>query len=261
MVLEALPAGVEKIFARADSGFYCWDAVSAYQGRGVQFIISARKTARLVEALQAAVWKSPAGTHADAQCQFSYQPEGWAKACRFIALRYKKKPQPATADEPEQYQLFDTPAYTYRVFVSAPQRRGFPVGEGPTHVVVGNHGSWRAVQSGNRLGWSLATKSTNGGRATLQAVMRVKLEQASKVKSWTSTRLTNGEDRADREETRRRRALLPTDKHLIRSIGVVSTACREGNPGNWGSPGTGGRSHLLRHQKGWRPARVSERVT
>jgi len=118
MVLEALPAGVEKIFARADSGFYCWDAVSAYQGRGVQFILSARKTTRLVEELQAAVWKPAPRTDSDGQCEFYYQPEGWGTACRFIALRYKKKPKPAAADEPEQYQLFDTPAYTYRVFVT-----------------------------------------------------------------------------------------------------------------------------------------------
>jgi Transposase DDE domain group 1 len=117
-VFEALPAGVEKIFARADSGFYCWDAVRAYQDRGVQFILSARKTARLAEALQAAVWKPAPRTDADGQCEFSYQPEGWGRACRFIALRYKKKPKPTAAEEPEQYQLFDTPAYTYRVFVT-----------------------------------------------------------------------------------------------------------------------------------------------
>jgi Transposase DDE domain group 1 len=121
-VFEALPAKVETILARADSGFYCWDAVSTYEGRGVQFIISARKTARLIEALKAAVWKASPRTDADGQCEFSYQPEGWAKAHRFIALRYKKKPHPATADEPEQYQLFDTPEYTYRVFVTNMQR-------------------------------------------------------------------------------------------------------------------------------------------
>ena len=34
--------------------------------------------------------------------------------------------------------------------------------------------------------------ATYGGRATLQAVTRVKSEQASKVKSWTPTRLRNG---------------------------------------------------------------------
>jgi len=68
--------------------------------------------------LKAAVWKPSPRTDANGQCEFLYQPEGWEKAYRFIALRYKKKPQPAAADEPEQYQLFDTPEYTYRVFVT-----------------------------------------------------------------------------------------------------------------------------------------------
>ena len=70
----------------------------------------------------------------------------------------------------------------------------------------------------------------------MQAVTRVKLEQASKVKMWTPTRLRNGEGCTDREEARRGIALNPsTDKHLIRSTGVVSTACREGDPGQWGA--------------------------
>ena len=111
-VFEALPPQVETIFARADSGFYCWDAVAAYEGRGVQFIISARKTARLVEELKATDWKRSPRTDAEGQCEFRYQPEGWGKAYRFIALRYEKKPKPQAADEPEQYQLFDTPEYT-----------------------------------------------------------------------------------------------------------------------------------------------------
>ena len=63
----------------------------------------------------------------------------------------------------------------------------------------------------------------------MQAVTRVKLEQASKVKMRTPTRLRNGEGRTDREEARRGSALLPsTKKHLFRSTGVVSTACRKG---------------------------------
>ncbi len=121
-VFAALPAQVKTIFARADSGFYCWPAVAAYEGQGVQFIISARKTARLVEAVKAAEWKRSPRTDADGQCEFSYQPEGWEKAYRFIALRYQKKPKPAAADEPEQYPLFDTPEYTYRVFVTNMKR-------------------------------------------------------------------------------------------------------------------------------------------
>ncbi len=54
---RALPGGVKKILARADSGFYCWEAVAAYQQADCQFVIVARKTRRLVERLQQAEWK------------------------------------------------------------------------------------------------------------------------------------------------------------------------------------------------------------
>ena len=55
-------------------------------------------------------------------------------------------------------------------------------------------------------------KSAIGRAATLQAVTRVKPEQASKVKSWMPTRPLTGEGRANGEET---------DKHLF------------GPPGYW----------------------------
>jgi hypothetical protein len=38
-VFAALPQSVSKIYARADSGFYCWEAVEAYQSQGCQFMI------------------------------------------------------------------------------------------------------------------------------------------------------------------------------------------------------------------------------
>ncbi len=114
----ALPKGVERVYARADSGFYCCEAVEAYERRGWQFIISARKTARLVDELKAAEWKPSPRTDADGQCEFRYEPEGWGKAYRFIALRYEKEPRPREAGEPEQYQLFETADHTYRVFVT-----------------------------------------------------------------------------------------------------------------------------------------------
>jgi len=117
-VFAALPPTVKRIEARADSGFYCGEAVEAYDNRGVQFVVSARKTSRLVEELKAADWKRSRRTDADGECEFRYQPEGWGKAYRFIALRYEKKPKPSAVDEPEQYQLFDTPEYGYRVFVT-----------------------------------------------------------------------------------------------------------------------------------------------
>jgi hypothetical protein len=117
-VFATLPAAVQTIYARADSGFYCAEAVEAYEQSGVQFIISARKTSRLVDELKAADWKPSPETDAHSQCEFLYQPEGWAKSYRFIALRYEKKPKPRTPEKPEQYQLFDTPEYSYRVFVT-----------------------------------------------------------------------------------------------------------------------------------------------
>jgi hypothetical protein len=82
-------------------------------------------------------------------------------------------------------------------------------------------------------GWAEASgqKSAIGGRATLQAVTRVKLEQASKVKSWMPTHQVLGEGRADREENRH----AP-----VRSTGVMSTACKESGLSHWGISGAGG---------------------
>jgi hypothetical protein len=115
-VFAALPPCVRKIFARADAGFYCWEAVEAYAKGKASFIIVARKTARLLQELQKAHWEPSPKTDADEQCEFWYQPEGWGRAYRFIALRYKKKEK--SEPEREQYQLFDSPQYRYRVFVT-----------------------------------------------------------------------------------------------------------------------------------------------
>ena len=113
-VFAAVPRWVGKIFARADAGFYCWEAVQAYEKQEASFIIVARKTPRLLEELQKADWRPSPKTDADQQCEFRYQPEGWEKAYRFIALRYEKKDEAPK----EQYQLLQTAEYIYRVFVT-----------------------------------------------------------------------------------------------------------------------------------------------
>ena len=115
-VFAALPGCVDRLFARADSGFYCWEAVQAYEHAKAHFIMVARKTSRLLDQLQAAAWKPSPKTDADQQCELWYQPEGWGKAYRFIALRYTKNDKPP--QKREQYQLFETPQYLYRVFVT-----------------------------------------------------------------------------------------------------------------------------------------------
>jgi hypothetical protein len=117
-VCAALPAGVKQIYGRADSGFYCREAVEAYEECQVRFVISARKTSRLVELLHQAEWKESEKTDADVECEFRYQPEGWEKEHRFVALRYEKAREEVAKEESEQYQLFETGQYTYRVFVT-----------------------------------------------------------------------------------------------------------------------------------------------
>jgi hypothetical protein len=128
MVFAFVPKTVKTLLARADSGFYCWDAVEAYESVKCGFIIVARKTARLVEQVKAAEWQRSPGTDANGQCEFWYQPDGWGKAYRFLALRYEKKPKAGGVDTPDQYQLFETPQYIYRVFVTNM--------DGPVHTLV-----------------------------------------------------------------------------------------------------------------------------
>ena len=43
-VQQALPPGVKRIYGRADSGFYCREAVEAYEEFDARFVICARKT-------------------------------------------------------------------------------------------------------------------------------------------------------------------------------------------------------------------------
>src|SRR6202521_4112449 len=90
-VCAALPPGVKQIFGRADAGFYCREAVEAYEECAAQFVISARKTSRLVEKLRQAEWKPSKKTDAGWECEFRYQPDGWKKEYRFVVLRYEKR--------------------------------------------------------------------------------------------------------------------------------------------------------------------------
>ncbi len=115
---HALPPADRRL-ARADSGFYCHEAVAAYEAAACQFVIVARKTSALLAALTAAAWRPSPDTDADEACEFPYQPAGWPRPYRFVALRYETPPEAEAAATPvEQYQLFATAAYTYRVFVT-----------------------------------------------------------------------------------------------------------------------------------------------
>jgi len=90
-------------YGRADSGFYCREAVEACEEFDARFAISARKTSRLVEQLRHAEWKLSPKTDGDAECEFHYQPDGWKKPYRFVALRYEKAREETEPEESEQY--------------------------------------------------------------------------------------------------------------------------------------------------------------
>jgi Transposase DDE domain group 1 len=117
-VHAALPPDVKQIYGRADAGFYCREAVEAYEAFHARFVISARKTSRLVERLRQAEWKPSQKTDAGWECEFRYQPDGWKTEYRFVALRYEKTREEVEPEETEQYQLFETSQYKYRVFVT-----------------------------------------------------------------------------------------------------------------------------------------------
>jgi hypothetical protein len=64
-----------------------------------------------VRALEAADWKKWAGS--GGVCEFKYQPEGWNRRRRFVAVRYAVEQEAS-----DQYQLFSTEGWKYRVFVT-----------------------------------------------------------------------------------------------------------------------------------------------
>jgi hypothetical protein len=70
------------------------------------------------ELVKAAEWQPSPRTDADRQFEFQYQPDGWGKTYRFLALRYEKKSKAGAVATPDQYQLFETPQSIYRVFVT-----------------------------------------------------------------------------------------------------------------------------------------------
>ena len=122
-----------------------------------------------------------------------------------------------------------------------PKGADYQWGKDPLEQLMVRFDSYRAGRLGNQASRNLVKKSTLGGRATWQAVTRVKLEQASKAAMWMPTRRTSGEGRADWEEPGAG-ARHPLTVSTSRATGVVSTACQEGNLRQWGRLGMVGGS-------------------
>jgi hypothetical protein len=103
-----VPADAQRIW-RADSEFYCKEAVMICEQQDVNFVISVRKTAPIMQFIRDANWTK--SKLCDGLTEFYYQPIGWARKYRFIVARYEKK-------QDEQTELFEDTKYKYRAFVT-----------------------------------------------------------------------------------------------------------------------------------------------
>jgi len=107
-----LPSSVHKVTVRADSEFYCWEAVSTCRAEGLDFIFSVKKSR---PEFDEKAWYS-AGQSDVQYNAVLYQPKGWKTLCRFVAMRIRKDPN---APENQQLECFDDDLYKYRIFVTS----------------------------------------------------------------------------------------------------------------------------------------------
>jgi hypothetical protein len=110
-ILSLLPSSVRTIRVRADAGFYDGDFTALLRDNRIGFVLVAHMTRPLREKVARARY-SPI-TAALSIAEFRYQPIGWDKPCRFVALREK-----LTEDRQEQLKLFTLENYAYHCVVS-----------------------------------------------------------------------------------------------------------------------------------------------
>jgi hypothetical protein len=111
--MRGIDERVEEVVGRMDAGFYAKEVVEGIEALGERYsyILVAQKTSALVRELEGADWKRWAGS--GGVTEFWYQPEGWNRRRRFVAVRYAGE-----AEASDQYQLFASEQWKYRVFVT-----------------------------------------------------------------------------------------------------------------------------------------------
>ena len=110
-----MPGCVQKVLFRADGEFFSWQAVSACIENGFDYII-ANKVAG--PPFDPKTWYRPKKRKPFEFNSCIYQPQGWKRPCRFVAMRIPKELK-TPAGEPMQYELFEDGQYTYRVFCTS----------------------------------------------------------------------------------------------------------------------------------------------
>lgn len=109
--LLILPKTARTIRVRADAGFYSGEFIKQLSDKKIKFAVVAHMTAPLREKCLRAKYSAVSGEISTAE--FRYQPDGWEKSERFVALREK-----LTEERKEQLKLFTLDKYAYHCIVT-----------------------------------------------------------------------------------------------------------------------------------------------
>ena len=122
-----LPGCVQEVLLRADGEFLCWQSVQVAMEAGFDFIIANRGCTPVFETDQ---WYQPWKRKSLQYNSCIYQPGGWGRPCRFVAMRILKE-QKHASNQPQQSVLFEDDKYTYRIFCTNLS--------GPAHQVIAQY--------------------------------------------------------------------------------------------------------------------------
>jgi hypothetical protein len=107
-----LPGCVQDVLLRADGEFLGWQSVLACIEAGFKFIIANRGCTPTFETDK---WYRPFKRKPFEYNSCVYQPGGWKKPCRFVAMRIPKDLK-HSSNQPQQCVLFEDDKYTHRIF-------------------------------------------------------------------------------------------------------------------------------------------------
>ncbi len=107
-----LPDQSQTVLLRGDGEFLSWDSVAASTQEGFEFIFGNKVCQPVFESSR---WYRPRKRSGAEYNSCLYQPMGWSRPCRFVAMRIAKE-HPQKSALPAQQPLFDEDRFTYRIF-------------------------------------------------------------------------------------------------------------------------------------------------
>jgi hypothetical protein len=157
-----LPSAVGKVTLRADSEFYCWQAVKTARAKGFDYIISVKKSCPQFDENK---WYSVGKDDAIQYNEALYQPTGWDTPCRYVAARIRKNPKLV---KNRQGELLEDGNYKHRIFVTSREAA-------PHHVIEeydGRAGAEKLIAEAHNDGLAaIPSKHFDRNRAFLQIAM------------------------------------------------------------------------------------------